>query len=117
MTDRPFTVLVCQADACRPGGPGPDALGRLASVVRRSPYGVLVRTGCLLNAPRCRADATHDSGCHLVVQPCDAGRRPHGTAIPIGPILTRGDAEAVTAWLADGDLDAARLAPRFHAVR
>ena len=117
MTDDPFTVLVCQADACHPEGPGPDVLARLAAVVRHSPHGVLVRTGCLLNAPRCRTGATHDSGCHLVVQPCGVDRSPHGAAIPVGPILTQDDAMAVTAWLADGGLDAARLAPELRAVR
>ena len=59
----------------------------------------------------------HDSGCYLVVQPCDVGRRPRGAAIPVGPILTGDDTDAVTGWLADGDLDAARLDPRLRPGR
>lgn len=105
MTDRPFTVAVCQAAACR----GPDVMVRLAAAIRRCPHGVLVRTGCLLHAPRCRSGPAHDSGCYLWVQPCDTRRRPRGTVIPVGPVLTRRDAESVAAWLDDGDLDAARL--------
>ncbi|MFI6510427.1 hypothetical protein ACIBCT_22715 [Streptosporangium sp. NPDC050855] len=116
MTGRPFTVLVCQAGPCRSGEPGLDVLTRLAATVRHSPHGVLVRTGCLLNAPRCRTGAAHDSGCHLVVQPCDVNRRPRGTAIPVGPILTPQDARAVTSWLAGSVLDAEGLAPRLRTI-
>jgi hypothetical protein len=117
VTDRPFTVVVCRAGPCRPREPGPDldVLPRLAVVVRQSTHGILVRTGCLLRAPRCKTGAAHDSGCYLVVQPCDVERQPCGAAIPIGPILTRGDVEAVATWLAEADLDAGRLDPRLRA--
>jgi hypothetical protein len=53
----------------------------------------------------------------LVVQPCDADRRPRGAAIPVGPILTSDDADAIIRWLADGDLDAGRLDARLRAGR
>ncbi|MDP4509322.1 hypothetical protein [Nonomuraea turcica] len=117
MTDQPFTVAVCQADPCRPHDPGFALLPQLAAIVRQRPQSVLVRTGCLLRAPRCQPGAAHDRGCYLVVQPCDARRRPSGAAIPIGPVLTRADAEAVAAWLADADLDADRLNPRLRLGR
>jgi len=90
-------------------------MGRMAEVVRRSPHAVLVRTGCVLRAPRCRSGAAHDSGCYLWVQPCDTRRRPYGTVIAIGPVLTRQDAESVATWLAGGDLDADRLDPHLRA--
>ncbi|MBE1536916.1 hypothetical protein [Actinomadura algeriensis] len=115
MTERPFTLVACQAGPCRPFPPDRDVLPRLAEAVRRCPHGVLVRTGCLLRAPRCRSQVPHDSGCYLVVQPCDAGRRPRGAAMAIGPILTHADADAVAAWLIDGDLAARRLPPRLRA--
>jgi hypothetical protein len=114
VTDRPFTVAVCQVGPCSVGGRCPDLLPRLAAVIRRSRHGVLIRTGCLLGAPRCQASAAHDSGCYLMVQPCDADRRPRGAAIPVGPILTGDDADGVLRWLADGDLDAGRLDARVR---
>ncbi len=115
MADRPFTVVVCRAGPCCPPETGGDLLlTRLSAVVRRSRHGVLVRSGCLLGAPRCLSLGTHDSGTYLAVQPCDTERRPHGHAIPVGPVLSRDDAEAVASWLADGDLDADRLVPRLH---
>ena len=117
MADRPFTVAVCQAGPCCVGGRCVDLLPRLAAVIRLSRHGVLIRTGCLLRAPRCQASAAHDSGCYLVVQPCDADRRPRGAAIPVGPILTSDDADGVIRWLADGDLDAGRLDARLRAGR
>ncbi|MFV2175652.1 hypothetical protein ACFHW2_31680 [Actinomadura sp. LOL_016] len=89
-------------------------LPRLAEAVRRCPHGVLVRTGCLLRAPRCLSQVAHDSGCYLVVQPCDTDRRPRGAAMAIGPVLTRADADAVAAWLADGDLAAQGVPPRLR---
>ena len=111
MADRPFNVAVCQAGACRARDTG--LLGRLAAVVRRCPQGVLIRTGCLLHAPRCRAGAAHDSGAYLLVQPCDAERRPRGAAIPVGPVLDASDVHAVAAWLAEGDLEIGRLDRRL----
>ncbi|GAA2826156.1 hypothetical protein [Nonomuraea rubra] len=117
MTERPFTVALCQAGPCRSSEPGLDMVPRLAAAVRRCPHGVLLRTGCLLRTPRCRPGAAHDNGCHLIVQPCDIDRSPRGAAIPIGPILSQADAEAVETWLTDGDLDADRLDPRLRVGR
>jgi hypothetical protein len=74
---------------------------------------VLISAGCLLRAPRCLAPG-HDSGAYLVVQPCDVDRRPRGTAIGIGPVLTNADAAAAAEWLAFGGLDTALLAPRLR---
>ncbi|WP_192809656.1 hypothetical protein [Actinomadura rudentiformis] len=114
VTDQPFTAVVCQAGPCRPHGSGPDFMPWLAAVVRQCPQGVLVRTGCLLRAPRCQAGAAHDSGCYLLVQPCDTARQPYGAAIAVGPVVSRDDVQTVEAWLADGDLDADRLDPRLR---
>jgi hypothetical protein len=111
VTDRPFTAAVCGAGPCRAGEASLDLLARLPGAVRRCPHGVLIRTGCLLHAARCRAGAEHDNGCYLLVQPCDSDRRPHSAVIPVGPILTRDDAETVTRWLVDGDLDVGLLDP------
>jgi len=74
---------------------------------------VLISSGCLLRAPRCGAPS-HDSGAYLLVQPCDADRRPSAAAIGVGPVLTDADAAAAAEWLAFGDLDAALLAPRLR---
>jgi hypothetical protein len=76
--------------------------------------GILISTGCLLASDRCRQDTAHDAGICLVVQPCRVDRRPRGAAIAVGPVLTRSDAEAVTAWLEDGRLDASLLEPRLR---
>ncbi|MGP4030020.1 hypothetical protein [Actinomadura sp. 3N407] len=119
MADRAFTVVVCRAGPCDPPGSGGDLLqSRLADVVRRSRHGVLVRSGCLLRAPRCRSqgrpEGVHDSGTYLAVQRCDADRKPRGEMIPVGPVLTLDDADAVASWLADGDLEADRLASRLR---
>lgn len=62
-----ITVTVCRASPCCAGDPRPDLLPRLAAVVRRSRHGVLVRTGCLLRAPRCQAGAVHDKNTHPVI--------------------------------------------------
>lgn len=116
MTDRPFTVAICQAGPCRGPAGGPDVMGRMAAVIRRCPHAVLVRTGCMLRASRCRTGAAHDSGCYLWVQPCDTRRRPRGPVITVGPVLTRQDAESVAAWLDHGDLNTGRLAPGLRAA-
>ncbi|URN01074.1 hypothetical protein LUW76_45970 [Actinomadura madurae] len=115
MADRAFTVVVCRAGPCDPPGFGDELLlSRIAEVVRRSRHGVLVRSGCLLRAPRCRSRGGHDSGTYLAVQPCDLDREPRGDMIPVGPVLAVDDAEAVASWLADGDLDADLLASRLR---
>jgi hypothetical protein len=112
MNDRPFNAVVCRS------GPCADASGqlleRLRTATRSCPHGVLISTGCVLRAARCRAAPGHDSGAYLFVQPCDLDRRPRGIAIGIGPVLSGADADAVAEWLADGSLDARRLEDRLR---
>jgi hypothetical protein len=112
VNDEPFNAAVCLSGPC--AGSGRRLLQRLRPAIRCCPYGVLVSTGCLLHASRCRAAPDHDSGAYLLVQPCDLDRQPRGVAIGIGPVLTNADAAAVAEWLADGSLDAARLEPRLR---
>lgn len=112
MTDRPFTAAVCQAAPCRHGDLA--LLERLGAAVRRCPHGVLIRTGCLVRAPRCGGSPAHDSGSYLLVQPCAPDRSPQGPAITIGPVLTRDDVESLVTWLEDGTLDTERLDRRLR---
>jgi hypothetical protein len=113
VNDQPFNLAICRAGPCAHDG-GLQLLDRLRAVTRHSRYGVLVSTGCLMAADRCQHDAAHDAGTCLLVQPCGLNRRPRGAAIAVGPILTRSDAEAVTAWLENGRLDAGLLDPRLR---
>ena len=111
VNDHPFNAVVCRA------GPCAGAAGRLVPLLRaatrRCPHGVLISSGCLLRAPRCRVPG-HDSGAYLLVQPCDVDRRPSGAAIGVGPVLTDADVGAAAEWRAFGDLDEAFLAPRLR---
>lgn len=113
MNEHPFNLAICCAGPCAED-PGLQLLERLRASIRRCPQGVLISTGCLLAAARCRQNAAHDAGTWLIVQPCDLDRRPRGMAIIVGPVLTRSDAEAVTAWLEDGGLDARFLEPHLR---
>lgn len=113
MNDQPFNLAICRVGPCAHDH-GLHLLGRLRAVTRRSRYGVLISTGCLLAADRCRQDAAHDAGTCLVVQPCRRDRRPRGMPIAVGPVLTRSDAVSITAWLEDGRLDASLLEPRLR---
>jgi hypothetical protein len=112
MNDRPFTAVVCRS------GPCADAAGqlmeRLRAATRRCPHGVLIGSGCLLNAPRCQTAAGHDSGAYLLVQPCDPDRQPRGMVIGVGPVLSDTDASVVADWLEDGGLDTSRLESRLR---
>ena len=45
----------------------------------------------------------------VIVQPSNAGARPRGPAIIIGPILAARDAETMAAWLAGEAMDRQRL--------
>jgi hypothetical protein len=103
-------VAACHAGPC--AHPGPTLLSRLGAAIRRCPHGVLIRTRCLLLAPRCRADPAAESGAYLLVQPCRPNREPQGSAI--GPLLSTGDREAVATWLEAGELDLTRLDPRLR---
>ena len=113
VADQPFNLAICRAGPCAQDD-RLHLLDRLRAVTRHSRYGVLISTGCLLAADRCQHNATHDAGPCLLVQPCRLNRRPRGAAIAVGPILTVSDAEAVTAWLEDGRLDAGLLDPRLR---
>jgi hypothetical protein len=111
MNDHPFNAAVCRSDPC--AGTARSLVPLLRAATRRCPHGVLISAGCLLHAPRCRAPC-QESGTYLLVQPCDVNRRPSGTAIGVGPVLTDADAAAAAEWLAFGDLDEALLAPRLR---
>jgi hypothetical protein len=111
VNDQPFNAALCQAGPCARSSR--ELLQPLRAATRRCPHGVLISTGCLLRAPRCEAGPGHESGAYLLVQPCDRNRQPRGIAISVGPVLTRADAAAVAAWLADG-LDAESLDPRLR---
>ena len=111
VNDHPFHAAVCRSGPC--AGTTRRLVPLLRAATRRCPRGVLISAGCLLHAPRCRGPG-HDSGAYLLVQPCDVNRRPSGTAIGVGPVLTDADAAAAAEWLAFGDLDEALLAPRLR---
>jgi hypothetical protein len=113
-SDQPFTAVVCHAGPC--ARHGPELLQRLRRVIRHCPHGVLISSGCLLRAPRCRAAPAHDSGAYLVVQPCDSTRTPNGRAIGVGPVLSTRDAAAVATWLAGRSMDASQLDPQLRAA-
>jgi hypothetical protein len=106
VTDQPFHLALCRTGPCAAEH---GLLGRLRVAVGRSRYGVLISTGCLLAAPRCRQEAGPDSGPVLVVQPSDRDGRAQVPAIIVGPVLTARDAESVAAWLEEGVLDPGRL--------
>jgi hypothetical protein len=104
-----YTALLCVAPGCGAddaGTVGPQLVAALRATVRGSEQGVLVSAGCPFGGacgPRAVAPV-------VVVQPCDAGRRPTSCALTVGPLRTAADVEVVTAWLRAGDLDA-RLLP------
>lgn len=112
MTHQGFNAVVCQSGPCVRASD--SLLPELRAATRRSPHGVLISSGCVLRAARCRRAPSHDSGAYLLVQPCDLDRRPLGTAIRIGPVLNGADAAAVADWLAGGSLDAACLESRLR---
>jgi hypothetical protein len=111
VNDQPFHVALCRQGPCSADR---GMLEVLRGVVGRSRHGVLVSTGCLLGAPRCRHRPGPDSGPVVVVQPSAADGRPRGSAVVIGPVLTGRDAKSVAAWLADGALDGDRLGPHLR---
>jgi hypothetical protein len=49
----------------------------------------------------------------VLVQACDARRRPTGVAVRVGPLRTSADVGALTAWLRAGRLDPAGLPARL----
>ena len=83
MPDTGFTAVVCHSRACGSGDPATVASGLFAALraaVRESRHGVLV-------------------------QACDAERRPVASAVRVGPLRTAADVDVLTAWLRAGDLD------------
>ena len=100
-----FTAVLCTAPGCGADDPATVA-GRLVDVlraaVRDSKLGVLVSTGCLLGRPACTLRVTSPV---VVVQPCDAGRRPTAGAVRIGPLRTAADVDALGSWLRAGRLE------------
>lgn len=100
-TRRPFTLVVCTA--CEAYGE-PSALDALRATVRRCAHGMLVTTGCLLDATACAGSRTR--GVTVVLQPCGVDRRPDGPARWLGPFDGSADVRAVCRWLERGDWDA-----------
>lgn len=74
--------------------------GTLGEVVRCSRHGVLV-------------SAAGRAAPHVVVQPCDAERKPVACALQIGPLRDTADVEVVGEWLRTGDLNPAVLPDRL----
>ncbi|WP_433274097.1 hypothetical protein ACQPZA_24390 [Pseudonocardia xinjiangensis] len=108
-----FTAVLCTATGCGTGDEGTVAaplLDVLRSAVRSSRHGVLVTTGCLFDGPACAMRATAPV---VLVQACDARRRPTGVAVRVGPLRTSADVDALASWLRAGRLDPAELPARL----
>jgi hypothetical protein len=104
-----FTAVFCRSSGCGSGDRATvavDLFTALRDAVRESRNGVLVSAGCLLGPSICGARATAPV---VLVQPCDAERRPVGAAVPVGPLRTAADVETLTGWLRTGSLDPALL--------
>lgn len=97
-----FTAVVCGAAGCDDGA----VLDALRAVVRSSPQGVLVRSGCTLGPVACRLRVP---GALVLVQPCDARGAPAGAAVRVGPLVTDHDRRTVARWLGGGPLDPTAL--------
>jgi hypothetical protein len=104
-----FTVVACAAVPCH-GQQADELRAALQECVAGSPLGVLVVAGCTMGATGCRL---RPAGPVLVVQPCDAERRPVGPAIRVGPVRTAQDVEAVRNWLGAARFDPAALPARL----
>ncbi|QIK10218.1 hypothetical protein G7Z12_33350 [Streptomyces sp. ID38640] len=92
---RPFTLVACTN--CREAGDS-QVMDRLRHAVRSCHHGVMVATECLGRLLDCHPT----SGLYAAVQPCTVDRRPMGTPVLLGPIVTEADAESVGAWLLAG---------------
>ncbi|MFJ8098089.1 hypothetical protein [Streptomyces griseofuscus] len=104
----PFTLVACAACEAATG----QVMDELRRVVRDSPQGVVISTGCL----RTVLDCAGRRGLHAVVQPCTADRSPTGTVMRLGPLVTVADAEAVGAWLRAGMPDDGTLPDRLRSA-
>jgi hypothetical protein len=67
---------------------------------------VLVAAGCTLGSLACR---TRPAGQLVLLQPCDADRRPVGAAVIVGPVRTAGDLVTLRDWILKGYFDPADL--------
>jgi hypothetical protein len=104
-----FTAVLCAAPGCGVGDPGSTAAHAgavLGAAVAASRHGVLVSTGCLLGAGACRL---RPAAPVVLVQPCDAERRPTACVLRVGPLRTAADVDALGRWLRVGRLDPALL--------
>lgn len=117
-----FTAVLCGAGGCgfRTDSAGPaDATEAdrtaemLRAVVRSSRHGVLVSTGCLLGPTTCRLRTAAPL---VLVQPCDAERRPMGPAVHVGPLRSAADVRELECWLRRGRFDPALLPGRLLEV-
>ncbi|WP_219412708.1 hypothetical protein [Pseudonocardia nigra] len=114
MTAHGFTLLLCAGGRCRTEQ-YERAVAALREVVRTTALGVLVVSpGCVLGPFSCRLRA---AGPVLVVQPCDARRRPTRSAVRAGPLCIDEDVAVVAAWLRAGRFDAALLPGRLQTAR
>jgi hypothetical protein len=112
-----FTAVLCTAPGCGIDDDGTVAgrlIDALRGAVRASRHGVLVTTGCLFGSAACGVRATAPV---VLVQACDAERRPIGLAVRVGPLRTTADVDVLVSWLRAGRLDPAALPARlldFH---
>lgn len=104
-TDRPFTVIVC--DACD-GDPALSVIDELRPVIQNCPHAMVISAGCVLGPVSC---AARQSGCGVIaiVQPCTRDRRPCGAAHWLGPISEPADAAALRDWIESGQWERAAL--------
>lgn len=106
-----YTAVTCVAPGCGLADDatvGSELVGALREAVRASSHGVLVSSGCMM-----RGCASRPVAPVVVVQSCDADRRPTACALAVGPLRTSADVEAFTAWLRAGDLDPRLLPPHL----
>lgn len=97
-TDRPFTVIVCNACADEHAV---SVIDELRPTIRRCRHAMLVTTACMLGPLTC---ASRPTGCGVMalLQPCTADRLASGPPQWIGPIADDGDAAALRDWLEGG---------------
>ncbi len=106
-----YTAVTCVAPGCGLADDatvGAELVGALRAAVRASTHGILVSSGCML-----RGCAGRPVAPVVVLQPCDAERRPASCALAIGPLRTGADVETFAAWLGAGDLDPRLLPPHL----
>jgi hypothetical protein len=104
-----YTAVVCAGVRCEKGAD--DLLDALRPLVRQHRYCVLIRAGCVLGVPTCRA---RGGGPLVCVQPCWSDRRPVGAPVLLGPVRTGADVQAVCQWLRSADLDPGTVPERFR---